>query len=255
MESTSRKIFIGGNWKCNGDLKLAQTHCEFLNGIEFDGNKCEVAVCPTSLHLASVKTVLNSRYIVSAQNLSMFDNGAYTGEISAKMLKDSNIHWTLLGHSERRQFFHDDEAVLAKKLAQALQNGVNVIYCIGERLNEREANQTMDVVRAQLGTLVKSVGDWSKIVIAYEPVWAIGTGKTASPQQAQEVHAEIRAFLSTAVNSEISNSVRIIYGGSVTDSNANELILEKDIDGFLVGGASLKPAFEIIIKSYVNKFK
>jgi|LauGreDrversion4_2_1035121.scaffolds.fasta_scaffold190496_2 triosephosphate isomerase len=255
MEASIRKVYIGGNWKCNGDLKFSKEHCDFLNGIEFDENKCEVAVCPTSLHLTTVRGYLASRYIVASQNISMFDNGAYTGEISSKMLIDSNIHWTLLGHSERRQYFHDDEGVLAKKLNQALQHGVNVIYCVGERLAEREANQTMDVVKTQLETLVKNVTDWTKIVVAYEPVWAIGTGKTASPQQAQEVHNEIRSYLNTAVNSEVASSVRIIYGGSVTDTNANDLILEKDIDGFLVGGASLKSGFKTIIQSYVNKFK
>jgi triosephosphate isomerase len=255
MEAAIRKVYIGGNWKCNGDLKFSKEHCEFLNSIEFDENKCEVAVCPTSLHLTSVRANLANKFIVAAQNISNYDNGAYTGEISAKMLKDANIHWTLLGHSERRQYFHDDEAVLAKKLSQALQHGLNVIYCVGEKLAEREANQTMEVVKAQLETLVNNVTDWTKIVVAYEPVWAIGTGKTASPQQAQEVHSEIRSYLSSAVNSNVASGLRIIYGGSVTDTNANELILEKDIDGFLVGGASLKQGFKTIIQSYVNKFK
>lgn len=253
MESNSRKIFIGGNWKCNGDINFAKSHSEFLNTIEFDTNKCEVAVCPSPIHIGAVLTNLNSRYIVSSQNVSQFDNGAYTGEVSAKQLKDFNVNWTLIAHSERRQYFGDTEDVIGKKIKISLQNGVNVIACIGEKLAERESNQTFEVIRNQLKTVIENVSDWSKVVIAYEPVWAIGTGKTASPQQAQEVHDEIRKFISQSVNENVAKSLRIIYGGSVTDTNANELIKEKDIDGFLVGGASLKPAFKTIIESYKQK--
>jgi len=249
-----RKVFIGGNWKCNGDLAFAKSHSEFLNTVEFDSNKCEVAVCPTYIHLASVKNHISERYIVASQNVSMYDNGAFTGEISAKQLKDFGVNWTLVGHSERRQYFGDTEEVIAKKIAISLQNGVKVIACIGEKLSERESGQTFEVVKSQLQTLISSVNDWSNIVIAYEPVWAIGTGKTASKEQAQEVHAEIRKFLNESVNQQTADSVRIIYGGSVTETNANDLISQKDIDGFLVGGASLKSGFKAIIESYKGKF-
>ena len=252
MEGTARKVFIGGNWKSNGDQKFVKSHCEFLNSIEFEPSKCEVAVCPISIHIPAVQAQLNPRYIVSAQNVSMFDNGAYTGEISAKQLRDMAVDWTLIGHSERRQYFGEDEEVIAKKVKIALDNGMSVIACIGEKLAEREANQTMDVIQTQMKTLVSAVSDWSRVVIAYEPVWAIGTGKTATPQQAQEVHDEIRKLLVSQVSQEVANSVRVIYGGSVTDQNANELIAEKDIDGFLVGGASLKSAFKTIVESYKN---
>jgi triosephosphate isomerase len=253
MESNSRKVFIGGNWKCNGDVNFAKQHSEFLNTIEFDANKCEVAVCPSPIHIGNVLSHLNSRFIVSSQNVSQFDNGAYTGEVSAKQLKDFNVNWTLIAHSERRQYFGDTEDVIGKKIKISLQNGVNVIACIGEKLAEREANQTLEVIKAQLKTIIENVSDWSKVVLAYEPVWAIGTGKTASPQQAQEVHDEIRKFIAQSVNENVAKSIRIIYGGSVTDQNAIDLIKEKDIDGFLVGGASLKPAFKTIIESYKQK--
>lgn len=248
-----RKVFIGGNWKCNGDLSFVKTHTEFLNSIQFESAKCEVAVCPVSIHLPTVMSQINSRYIVASQNVSMFDNGAYTGEVSAKQLKDLGVNWTLIGHSERRQYFGESEEVIGKKIKQALGNGLSVIACIGEKLAEREANQTIDVIISQMKTLVSNVTDWTKVVIAYEPVWAIGTGKTASPQQAQEVHAEIRKYLVTAVNDSVAAQVRVIYGGSVTDQNANELITQTDIDGFLVGGASLKPAFKTIVESYKSK--
>jgi triosephosphate isomerase len=248
MDST-RKIFIGGNWKCNGDNKFITEHVKLLNEITWDESKCEVCICPTLIHLEKVKGLVESRYIVASQNVSAYDNGAYTGEVSAKLLKDSNIQWTLVGHSERRQYFENDD-VIAKKVKIALENGLNVIYCFGEKLQEREENKTIEVVYNQLKSVLESITDWSKVVLAYEPVWAIGTGKTASPQQAQEVHAEIRTWLAKNVSEEVSKSTRIIYGGSVTDTNCNELILEKDIDGFLVGGASLKPAFKTIIESY-----
>lgn len=249
-----RKVFIGGNWKCNGDKQFVDSHCNFLNGIEFDSTKCEVAICPVFLHLMTAKSVLNPKYILSAQNVSMFDNGAYTGEISSKQLKDIGINWTLIGHSERRQYFHETEQVIGEKLKQALSNGLRVILCIGEKLEERVANQTFQVLETQMKTAVEKVGtNWDKIVIAYEPVWAIGTGKTASPEQAEEAHKFLREYLEKNVNVAVAEKVRIIYGGSANEKNASSLIEKSNIDGFLVGGASLKDAFKIIIESYQKK--
>jgi triosephosphate isomerase len=249
----SRKLFIGGNWKSNGDLEFVKNHTAFLNTVEFEPEKVEVAVSPIFIHLPAVISSLDSRYIVSAQNVSMFDNGAYTGEISAKQLKDLGVNWTLIGHSERRQYFGENEEVIGKKVKIVLENGLNVIACIGEKLSDREAGHTMEVVSHQMKTLVASISDWSRVVIAYEPVWAIGTGVTATKEQAQEVHAEIRKHLASSVSEEVAKTVRIIYGGSVTEKNANELITQNDIDGFLVGGASLKSGFKTIIESYKVK--
>jgi triosephosphate isomerase len=249
----SRRVFIGGNWKCNGDSNFIETHVKFLNDLQFDENKCQVCVCPTMIHLQHVRKILNDKIIVSSQNVSMFDSGAYTGEVSAKLLKDINVHWTLVGHSERRQYFGDTEEVIGHKIKQCLANGVSVIACIGEKLNEREEGRTMDVCIHQLKTIAANVTSWDNIVIAYEPVWAIGTGKTASPQQAQEVHFEIRKWITSNVSEDVASKIRIIYGGSVTDSNCNELILEKDIDGFLVGGASLKTGFKTIVDTHSRK--
>ena len=249
----SRKIFIGGNWKSNGDLQFVKDHVAFLNSINFETEKCEVSVSPVFIHLPAVISSLDSRYIVSAQNVSLFDNGAYTGEISAKQLKDLGVNWTLIGHSERRQYFGENEEVVGKKVKIALENGLNVIACIGEKLSDREGGNTVNVITCQMKTLVSSVVDWSKVVIAYEPVWAIGTGVTATPEQAQEIHKEIRKILASSVSEDVASKVRIIYGGSVTEKNAQELITQNDIDGFLVGGASLKSGFKTIIEAY--KFK
>ncbi len=179
--------------------------------------------------------------------------GAYTGEVSAILLKDFGVHWTLTGHSERRMGFEmagESSAVVAKKTAIALETGLKVIACIGEQLADREAGRTMDVVAEQLSPIVDAVpiGSWRNLVLAYEPVWAIGTGKVATPEQAEETHAAIRAWLAQRLSPEVARAVRILYGGSVKASNAQTLISCPNIDGFLVGGASLLPEFTEIMK-------
>lgn len=181
---------------------------------------------------------------MAAQNVFDKPNGAFTGEISVDQLKDSNITWTLLGHSERRVVLQEDDVFVASKTKAALDGGLGVILCCGESLEQREADQTIKVVTAQLGAVADKVHDWSKIVVAYEPIWAIGTGKVATTAQAQAVHAAIRAWLKEKVSAEAAEKTRIIYGGSVSEKNCVELSKQTDIDGFLVGGASLKPACE-----------
>lgn len=166
-------------------------------------------------------------------------------------LKDSNITWTLLGHSERRVILQEDNVFVANKTKAALDGGIGVILCVGESLEQRENNKTIEVVTSQLSAVKDKVSDWSRIVIAYEPIWAIGTGKVASTQQAQEVHAAIRDWLKTEVSEKAAEATRIIYGGSVSEKNCKDLAKQPDIDGFLVGGASLKPAFVDIINSHL----
>lgn len=253
MNTLRRKVLIGGNWKSNGDVNFAKTFIpDVLNKLKFNQNTCEVVVSPTTLHLTLVKSLLSNGVQVSAQNVSQFGAGAYTGEVTPQMLKDLEIHWTLTGHSERRQIFQETSEVVAIKTKNAVDSGLNVITCIGENLAERESNRTVEVCISQLTPVVKQLNDlslWRNIVIAYEPVWAIGTGKTASPEQAQEVHFELRNWLRKNVSNEVAESMRIIYGGSVTDKNAKDLIVQNDIDGFLVGGASLKSAFSTIVES------
>jgi triosephosphate isomerase (TIM) len=253
-----RKAFIGGNWKSNGDVKFIQSHVKnVINTLTFNTAQCEVIIAPTTLHLDYTRSLLdkNSNVKLASQNVSAFPEGAYTGEVTAKQLKDFNIEWTLIGHSERRQYFNESDEIVGKKTKITLDNGVNVITCIGERLEERESNRTMEVCLRQMDAIAKNTSDWNKIVIAYEPVWAIGTGKTASKEQAQDVHGELRNWISSKVGKDIAEKVRIIYGGSVTEANAGELITQKDIDGFLVGGASLKPGFKTIVDAYAQKFK
>jgi len=167
------------------------------------------------------------------------------------MIKDNGIQWVILGHSERRNVFGENDTLIAEKVGHALDEGLSVIACIGELLEERESGKTTDVVFRQTKAIAGQVKDWSRVVLAYEPVWAIGTGKTASPAQAQEVHAQLRQWLKDNVSQEVSDKTRIIYGGSVTAANAKELAQEKDLDGFLVGGASLKPEFVQIVNAKV----
>lgn len=246
-----RKFFIGGNFKSNGTLDSLRDLTEgVLNRITVDfHNKVEVVVAPVSIHLGFMKQILKPEIKLSAQNTSLTPQGAFTGEIAAEQLVDIDVHWTILGHSERRTRYGENDQIVSGKIARALSCGLNVIACIGEDLSQREAGVTLDVVRTQLDAVKHVVNDWSKVVLAYEPVWAIGTGRTASKEQAQEVHHMIRNWLREQVGPDVANKTRIIYGGSVTDANAAELITQHDIDGFLVGGASLKPAFKVIVEA------
>ncbi|KAG2165991.1 Triosephosphate isomerase [Aureobasidium pullulans] len=243
-----RQFFVGGNFKMNGSVDTIKSIVNNLNQAKVDPN-VEVVIAPPALYLLLTREHLRSGLEVAAQNVFDKPNGAFTGEISASQLKESNITWTLTGHSERRVILKESDDFIASKTKTALNHGLGVILCIGETLEQREANQTIDVVTNQLRAVAKQIQDWSKIVIAYEPVWAIGTGKVATTEQAQEVHAAIREYLTKEVSQTASDNTRIIYGGSVSEKNCNELAKEKDIDGFLVGGASLKPAFVDIINA------
>jgi triosephosphate isomerase len=245
----SRKPFIGGNWKCNGTKASIKELVDGLNALEVKDSS-DVVVSPVSLHLDWVKANLSAPFQVAAQNCSLTGTGAFTGEIAPQQLVDFGLEWVILGHSERRAMFHEGSELVANKVANAQAAGLSVIACIGETLDQREANQTNDVVSAQLGAIAGKVANWDKIVIAYEPVWAIGTGKTATPEQAQEVHAFLRKWLNDNVNADVAGKMRIIYGGSVKPGNAVELFGQADVDGFLVGGASLKAGdFGAIIKA------
>ncbi|XP_013879975.1 triosephosphate isomerase B [Austrofundulus limnaeus] len=244
----SRKFFVGGNWKMNGDKKSLGDLIQTMNGANVDPN-VEVVCGAPSIYLDFVRSKLDAKFGVAAQNCYKVPKGAFTGEISPAMIKDCGVNWVILGHSERRHVFGESDELIGQKTAHALENGLGVIACIGEKLDEREGGITEKVVFSQTKVIADNVKDWSKVVLAYEPVWAIGTGKTASPQQAQEVHEKLRAWLKTNVSEAVANSVRIIYGGSVTGATCKELASQKDVDGFLVGGASLKPEFIDIINA------
>ncbi|KAJ6895465.1 hypothetical protein NC651_021845 [Populus alba x Populus x berolinensis] len=213
----------------------------------------EVVVSPPFVFLPVVKGLLRPDFQVAAQNCWVRRGGAFTGEISAEMLVNLGIPCVILGHSERRSLLNESNEFVGDKVAYALSLGLKVIACVGETLQQRESGSTMAVVAAQTKAIAANVSYWDNVVLAYEPVWAIGTGKVATPAQAQEVHLELRKWLHDNVGAEVAASTRIIYGGSVNGANCKELAGQPDVDGFLVGGASLKPEFIDIIKSATVK--
>jgi len=254
MSKHLKKLFIGGNWKSNNTLQQTKDLVEkVVNNLKFDDKKVDVVVAPVFVHLPWVLESITNKVQVAAQNTSKTAFGAYTGEIAPQQIKDLGINWAILGHSERRQYYGETDEVVATKTKLAISTSLNIVLCIGETLQERESGKTMSILERQL-TEVKSKGqltkeDWLKVVVAYEPVWAIGTGKVASTEQAEEVHKHIRGWLDAEVSKEISDATRIIYGGSVTEKNSTDLMKQKNIDGFLVGGASLKSSFSDIVDS------
>ncbi|MBY0455291.1 MAG: triose-phosphate isomerase [Burkholderiaceae bacterium] len=236
------KKLIAGNWKMNGSLAANDALLRALiAGLGTQGG-CDVAVAVPSPYLAQVQSlVAGSSVALAAQDVSAHDAGAYTGEASAAMLRDFGVRYVLVGHSERRQYHAETDAQVAAKAQRALAAGVTPIVCVGETLAEREAGQTEAVVKRQLAAVIHVNGHCiSEVVVAYEPVWAIGTGKTATPEQAQQVHAVLRAQLAAA--SDKAARIRLLYGGSMNAANAAQLLAQPDIDGGLVGGASLKAA-------------
>jgi len=222
----------------------------------FEEESVDIVLCPPLTALSEVgETILNSNIDLCAQNCHWEEKGAYTGEVSPLMLKDLGCKYTIVGHSERRQYFHETNETVNKKIKALLKAGINPIMCVGENLDEREAGKAFDVVGDHLEGGLKDIssGDMLKIVVAYEPVWAIGTGKTATPKQAQEVHSFIRKSLTKLYNNEVATLTRIQYGGSVKPDNIETLIKEPDIDGALVGGASLDAdSFVKLVKGAVQ---
>ncbi len=237
-----RQPLVAGNWKMNGSLESIR---ELLAGIKAgiaEVNVAEVAVCPPAIYMAEVQSLLTGTDIAwGGQDVSMHDSGAYTGEIASSMYLDFGCKYVIIGHSERRSYHGETDAQVAKKYAAACAAGLVPILCVGETLEEREQSVTEQVIARQLDAVVDHCGieDIGKGVIAYEPVWAIGTGMTASPEQAQDVHAFIRQRIANG-DADVAASVRILYGGSMKPGNAGELLAKEDIDGGLIGGASLQ---------------
>jgi len=238
-----RHTLIAGNWKMYKTLPEARELVTALRaGLEGlrGGDAVEVLICPpVQLLFPMAKAVAGSRLMLGAQNAHYEPHGAFTGEVSVPMLADTGCTHVIIGHSERRRLFHEDNALLARKVRAVVAGGLTVIYCVGETLEERESDRTRQVVGRQLDEAVKPDVPADRLVIAYEPVWAIGTGRTATPQQAQEVHAFIRERLSAAYDKPAASRIRILYGGSVKPDNAAGLLSQPDIDGALVGGACL----------------
>ena len=234
-----RKLLVAGNWKMNGSLQSAR---QLLSGIAGMKTDVELAVFPPYVHLHLCATSLaNTNIHFGAQDVSAFSDGAYTGDVSASMLKDIGCYYVIIGHSERRQYFHETNAIIEEKCRQAFSVGLVPILCVGETLRERDQQLTLSIVKEQLAVVARlkdNCVNFGDIVIAYEPVWAIGTGKSATPEDAQGVHAFIRAELQT-IDASLAQATRILYGGSVKPDNAKSLFAMPDIDGALVGGASL----------------
>lgn len=240
-----RKNIVAGNWKMNNNLSeskaLVKGIKKAIKGKELKNTR--VIVSPTYVNLrAVVKKAKKSAVEVAAQNMHQADSGAFTGEISADMLKSIGIKTVILGHSERREYFCETDEILTKKVDQALKNKLEIIFCFGEKLEERKNDKHFEIVESQLKNALfhLEAKAWKNIILAYEPVWAIGTGETASPEQAQEMHAFIRKIISEKYDAKVAENVSILYGGSVKPANAKEIFSKEDVDGGLIGGASLK---------------
>lgn len=247
-----RSKIVAGNWKMNKTLEQTETLLAELSA-KLPDTDAEVMVAPAYINLTgAVLSLESSKIEVISQNMHYAESGAYTGEISADMLLNIGIDTAIIGHSERRAYFGETDEILAKKVVAALDKGIRVMFCFGEELEDRKSGNHFKVVESQLKNALFSLdaSAWSKIVLAYEPVWAIGTGETASPEQAQEMHAFIRKTIGEAFNTAIANGVSILYGGSVKPGNAVEIFGKPDVDGGLIGGASLvADDFVAIIKA------
>lgn len=251
-----RKNIVAGNWKMNKTLQEGiELVKELKDALAADKPACDVVVCTPFIHLASVATILEVSNIgVGAENCADKVSGAYTGEVSAAMVASTGAKYVILGHSERRAYYGETAEILKEKTKLALANELTPIFCIGEVLEEREANKQNEVVYAQLADSLFDLPaeEFSKIVLAYEPVWAIGTGKTATPEQAQEIHAYIRSAVAEKYGKEVADNTSILYGGSCNASNAKVLFSNPDVDGGLIGGAALKVAD---FKGVIDGFK
>ena len=249
-----RRKIVAGNWKMHNNAEETEDLLNELIDVLPDNDEVNVLVSPTFINLASAVEHLQFTAIdVAAQNMHQAESGAFTGEVSANMLKSIGVSTVILGHSERRAYFHETDAILADKVKTALIHEMTVIFCVGEELKERQSKQHFNIVENQLkdGLFHLEKSDWSKIVVAYEPVWAIGTGETATSEQAQEMHEFIRQTVRTQYGIDVADAVSILYGGSVKPGNAAEIFAQPDVDGGLIGGAALNAKdFAAIVSAF-----
>ena len=259
-----RKLIVAGNWKMNTTVKQGRELFQEINNMNLSQtkddrikNKIEVLICPPFTHLAPLLSISPTSILLGAQNCSYEAKGAFTGEVSAEMIGDLGIKYVLIGHSERRLYFHENSEQLTQKINLALENNLFPIFCIGETKQERESGNFLTVIKNQIEDVLfhLSEKEFSKIILAYEPVWAIGTGLTASPEQAQEVHLFIRETIKEKYLAKISENLTLLYGGSCTEKNAKDLFTKPDIDGGLIGGASLKAKEFLEIAQILNRIK
>ena len=250
-----RKKIVAGNWKMNLNYNEVSSLVDEILKLHSSDNNVEVILSPPFVYLDKVIRACANHYniFIASQNCSEYNNGAYTGEVSASMLNSMGVNYVIIGHSERRYIFNEFNENLNLKITQALQNNLKIIFCCGENIEQRESGEYLQVIRKQLEETILSLDQksLSRLVIAYEPIWAIGTGKTASSVQAQEMHSFIRSLISNKFGTEISNNTSILYGGSCKPTNSKELFSQSDIDGGLIGGASLQSSdFVSIINSF-----
>ena len=249
----TRKKIVAGNWKMNNGLQETEILINELLA-ETNHSGCEVMVAPSFVSLKTAIDSLNDNDIeVVSQNVHQSNDGAYTGEVSAKMLSSIGIKTTIIGHSERREYFSETHEILKNKVDISLQNSIKIIFCFGEELEDRKTNNHFNIISNQISESLfhLSSSDWNNIILAYEPIWAIGTGETASSDQVQEMHSFIRNFIAQKYSNELAQKISILYGGSVKPNNAKEIFSMKDVDGGLIGGASLKSKdFFSIVNSF-----
>ncbi len=251
-----RKKIVAGNWKMNNSLNKGIELALEINELarRIDSHKAIIILAPPFIHLSDVSHLVDRDIVhVAAQNVSDQPKGAYTGEVSAAMIHSTGTEYCIVGHSERRKYYHEDDATLNRKVNLLLSNNLTPIFCIGEELEQRQSGNHFSVVENQLknGLFSLNIADFAKVVLAYEPVWAIGTGLTASPEQAQEMHAFIRQLVEKQYGKDIAEATSILYGGSCKASNAGELFRQPDVDGGLIGGASLEAKeFMDIVQSF-----
>ncbi|EDO06081.1 putative triosephosphate isomerase protein [Babesia bovis T2Bo] len=247
-----RKRWVGGNWKCNGSFELVSTLAKAFDAFKFDGNAMDVVLFPSNLYITKALECFDKqRFKIGVQNFSQAKCGAFTGEIAIPMLNELGLEWTLIGHSERRTLFGETDAIVAQKVNTAQQGKLRAAVCIGENLTERESGRVEAVLTTQLDAFMGMVTDWDIVVIAYEPVWAIGTGKVATCEEVREAHQMIRDYMTSKLGS-VAETIRIVYGGSVNEQNCQELLHVPNMDGFLVGGKSITPGFADIMEAAYN---
>ena len=253
MNRRYRKTIIAGNWKMNKTMTETRTFAEEFKPLLGKPKWCEVVLCVPTVNLqAALRLFKDTRVAIGAQNMHYEEKGAYTGEVSAEMLRDLGVKYVIIGHSERRQYWNDDDIIVNKKVHAAINAGLRPIICVGESLEQRELGITKELVDLQVKTALAGVPaeKMRHVVIAYEPLWAIGTGKTATAEQANEVNEEIRTVIRKLYGARVARSVTILYGGSMNAKNATELLAQPDVDGGLIGGASLNPGdFTTIINA------
>jgi len=246
--ASAKQVLVAGNWKANGSLQTTSALVtQVLNEVQVDTEEVEVVVAPAFPHIDSVLKTVRKGFQVAAQTCSQYHPGAYTGEVPAEMLSEMGVKWVILGHSERRQLLEETGEVVADKLDRALTSGLLVILCIGE--TSPDSTTAKSVLLSQLSPLLPHVSDWSKVVIAYEPVWAIGSGQAATLAHITSMHRVIREYVWEQAGGRKAQELRVVYGGSVSGKNCAEVLRLKEVDGVLVGGASLTPGFRVIIEA------